>query len=356
MSDRENKKDNLQLFFITEANIKALIKKDPEAADLIGAFCVVSLHTDKSGRYSSAGAKSIQRAIGVGNPRANRLLDRLYSRGLIRPAAELSGKLKTEMPQREGKAAVRWIIPPDGSRKIWLPAELVRGISKWQRPLVSLAQAGNDAARILLACYLYEDPIQFGGIDPARAVYRKYATTENIGNDLLNGRVLMTCDDENITAMFDFEKELRGFECDEEGSIPDFWRAFTKLYDCGFLTERVTVFTGEEVSSEMRLLYPLHFFTKTRHPPASEGKPLSGSLHSLASVFGVSLADEGGIFNHRRFAFLADDERAQVVGIYVPRFRNTYPEFEDVATGWAILCESKKTWAETVSFLLERLR
>jgi hypothetical protein len=351
MTDSKNR----PVFSLTEEQITELLQKNTEAADLISAFMVLACHTDRTGIYSTAGAKAVRNRLHVGTNRAEALLMRLANKRLITSAENLtSGKLKEEMPQREGRAAVRWIITPDKSRRIWLPAEIVRGIATWKSPLLTLRQCGNDAARLLLALYLFEDPVQYGGIDPTRAVYTKYEIEELHKGYPIGERTLFSCAKDHSYTWTNFPRELLGFKTDKEGYVPEFWKALDRLTDHGFIYERLTIFSRTKITSEMCMLYPLHTFNRHGHPPKGE-ESLSGKMHSVASAVGKSLADAGGYFTFRRFAFLADDDNVQAVGIYLLRFRNTRPDFEDVLIGWQALQDSRRRWEDTADHLLETI-
>ena len=192
------------VFCISEGQIRQLVRPNPDAANLISAFMVLACYTDSTGVYSSAGAKAVRMALRIGQQNADRLLSTLKDQGMIHDANKLhASKVKDAMPQREGRAAIRWVLKPDKTRKVWISSQIVRGFGAWRNPLHTLRQCGSDAARILLALYLYEDVVAYGGIDLTAAIYRGY--TVSILRDYIQGNThLFSCYEEKIACAASF--------------------------------------------------------------------------------------------------------------------------------------------------------
>jgi len=347
-------KKNKAVFSMTENQIKRLIEPDDDAANLISAFMVLACHTDKTGVYSTAGAKAVRIALHFGKEKADSLLERLSELKSIRGANKLSaGKLKENMPQREGRAAVRWVLLPDKSRRVWISSAIVRGFGSWKSPLLALRQCGANAARILLALYLYEDGVAWGGVNPRGAIYKSYDT--NLLKHIYDGVHLFRCSSECLFAWHAFHgPNLLRFKKDENDEISSFWIALEKLQRRGFIYECLTIFSGSEVNDDMCLLYPLHTFNKHGHAPKGE-ESLSGKMNHVAEACGLSQTDKNGRF-YGSFAFISDSEDVQAVGVFRLRFRNTSSAFEESLRGWQGIQDVKKQWGKDADYQIDRLK
>ncbi|QHI68764.1 hypothetical protein [Tichowtungia aerotolerans] len=256
------------------------------------------------------------------------------------------------MPCREGRATVRWVLPPDDSRKVWIASSFVKGFGSWQSPLHTLRQAGTDAARILMTLYLYEDMPTYGGIDPTTAIYRDYETEAIYTQQTMPWLFHTSQGTESVKMAFCSDR--LDIHENANGEIHEFWRAFKKLVDRGFIYECLTVFTGVKINDDMCLLYPLHTFNKHGHPPKGE-ESLSGKMNRVADTFGLSASDSTGRF-YGKFSFIADDDDVQAVGIYRLRFRNTNKAFDDVLHGWQGIQDSHRHWSEKADQWIQQIR
>jgi hypothetical protein len=356
MAAPSNKKN--QSFWLPESVIKRAAKDEQITALHVGALLAIACHTDRSGIYSSAGAYAVRNALCIGDKKAAELLKHLDQWGYLKDATRLhpTSKLKKAMPDREGRAAVRWVIPPDEqSRKIWFPSTIVHGVGKWGNPLADLRRCGDLAARMLLNLYRHEDLGQFGGLDPTKTFFRICELEDepirtSFGKRSQYGWLFIASKESNATAWCSFSDEVRAGKNEENKLTNAFWSAIKKLETKGFIYECLTVFTGTKVEqdNEMNLLYPLHTFNRHGHPPKGE-ESLAGKTANIAKVDGHSIADYEGRFDGSTFAFVADDKEAQLVGIYRLRFRDVSPLNHEGVKGWGYLQTCRREWEDRLS-------
>lgn len=341
------------VFALSENMIKHVIKNESMTVLHIGALLTVAHHTGSDGIYSSVGAYGVRNRLHISDRRAGLVLEDLRGRGFIKMPTDFhpNTNIRKNMPMREGRGAVRWIIEPDESRNIWFPASLVTGYGKWRDPLHDLRRNTGICARLLLAFYLFENVVDYGGIDPTTAIFRKCEVEKTEVTYIGEDRIYMHIVDrvESPTSWFNFWSDYLGVEIEVKNGnhhLPQYcWDALNKLIQAGFIYECLTVFTGTEVTSDgyMQMVYPLHSFNRYRKPPKGE-ESLAGLTAGHAMASGGSIADGEGKFDGHRFAFFSDDEDCQLVGIFRLRFRDTSHKNINGQMGWKDIQASRDQW------------
>ena len=333
-------KKNNPSFQLSTDSIEELASSKLTTSLHIGAMLILAGHTDRTGTKSTAGKHAVRTKLGIGLTKAKKILFDLEQWDLITPL---------ELPEDAKRSDVRYIIK-DGGDYVWFPKTLVEGYGKFCDPLQKLRRCGDAASRILLYMHLHEDVPGFGGVDPSATFHKRYncIEQETVGFDGIRYDVKVG-KSEGQQAYYSCAEGC-GLSCDidEEGNkmVPrDFWNAIAKLEREGFISETVTIFSGEEFS-EMNLLYPLYTFDRFGRQP--KGESLASMTATIAINEGLAVVEVDGRFDRSTFAYMADTETSSMVGIYRIRFRDVSKLNRDSAGGWAYIQSCKADWAEVL--------
>lgn len=181
-------------FCIPRTAINALLKAKADAVT-IGAYLTLACFTDSSGMYSTAAVTALYRYLSVNKTKIGRGQKALAK--LMDIKVKGSGRKASDTPliySREAWTKATGEIPPDGpvqrsmvtyilptfdeepSDRVWFSKNLVMGFGAFRQPLKKLKNAGDIAARVLLALYRDADMTAYGGVPPSAGLWRRYET------------------------------------------------------------------------------------------------------------------------------------------------------------------------------------
>lgn len=361
-------------FCVPRAAIAALLDAKATAYEIC-AYLVLAKYTDESGRYTSASISAVNKATGANKLKGgtvDRAIERLkqiraktveqVSNGRsgkahqwIEQATDLGpilfernawqaqpGESLPDGPTERGR--VRYVLPDFGEEKesrVWFGNNLVGGIGGFSQPLKELKNAGDVAARLLLAMYAANDMELWGGVrpcGPGRGPWKHY---EPVAPDvpLYGGARLIRAKDQGEVASID--NRISG------GSTEAYWDALRALKSAGLIYEVVTVLnrnatkaklsSGEEYGSipdDAEPYYELD--TRSAHGYKPEGEEgIGGATAKTAGELGHPVAVEGGRLDGTYAAIVPTGYPAMIAGVYRLRFRVANPKNAGVKGAWA---------------------
>lgn len=365
-------------FCVPRAAIEALLDAKATAYEIC-AYMVLAKYTDESGRYSPASISAMNKATGAnklkGGP-VDRAIERLkqiratrVDRVLKKVSNGRSGKAFAMVDQLVSEKAdmgpilferatwqaqtgeslpdgpterglVRYVLPDFGEEKesrVWFGNNLVGGIGGFTQPLKALKNAGDVAARLLLAMYAANDMELWGGVRPV-GLRGRY---EPVANDvhLYGGARLIRAKNQNDLASI--ESRISG------GSNEAYWDALRALKSAGLIYEVVMVLnrnatkkmfaSGEEYSEipdDAEPLYELDARSAHGYKPEGE-EGIGGATANTAGELGHPVAVEGGRFDGTYAAIVPTGYPAMIAGVYRLRFRVANPKNAGVKGAWA---------------------
>ena len=362
-------------FCVPRAAVEALLDAKATAYEIC-AYLVLAKYTDESGRYSPASISAMNKATGAnkvkGGP-VDRAIERLkqiraktvkqVSNGRsgrahqwIEQATDLGPILfeRTAWQAQPGESLpdgpterglVRYVLPDFGEEKesrVWFGNNLVGGIGGFSQPLKALKNAGDVAARLLLAMYAANDMELWGGVrpcGPGRGPWKHY---EPVAPDvpLYGGARLIRAKDQGEIASID--NRISG------GSTEAYWDALRALKSAGLIYEVVTVLnrnakkekfasTGEEYGSipdDAEPYYELDARSAHGYKPEGE-EGIGGATAKTAGDLSHSVAAEGGRLDGTYAAIVPTGYPAMIAGVYRLRFRVANPKNAGVKGAWA---------------------
>ena len=362
-------------FCVPRAAVEALLDAKATAYEIC-AYLVLAKYTDESGRYSPASISAMNKATGAnkvkGGPvdRAIERLKQIRAKTVKQVSNGRSGKAhqwieqatdlgpilfeRTAWQAQPGESLpdgpterglVRYVLPDFGEEKesrVWFGNNLVGGIGGFSQPLKALKNAGDVAARLLLAMYAANDMELWGGVrpcGPGRGPWKHY---EPVAPDvpLYGGARLIRAKDQGEIAVIDNRIS--------DGSKEAYWDALRALKSAGLIYEVVTVLnrnakkekfasTGEEYGSipdDAEPYYELD--TRSAHGYKPEGEEgIGGATANTAGELGHPVAVEGGRLDGTYAAIVPTGYPAMIAGVYRLRFRVANPKNAGVKGAWA---------------------
>lgn len=362
-------------FCITRAAIAGLLRANATADEIV-VFLILARFTDESGMFSSAGHSALNRYTGANKRRGGRLdraLQRLTEIRGINPhtGEELEPILYTRN---------RWIATygpdlPDGptergqilhvlsdfeesvAERVWIGAQLVDGIGTFSRPLKTLRQGGDVAARLLLALYEVHDPHTWLGIDPFRGLWQAFEEVDNAV--LLPGGAQLLRFERGERRAHRIT-EIAGSDCGAFFDAWDFLEAAGFIYECITVLDRAPVdgaragLRGSLIAPDAEPMYELDVRSARALPPEAKER-LALLTARLAAAEGVPVYGHDGEFNLTYAAVVARGQAVSVAGIYRLRFRVANPRNGWISGGWAGYFERQREARATLERVANRV-
>lgn len=377
-------------FCIPRAALNALLDNQATAYEIC-AYLVLAKFTEATGRYSSASLHAVNRYTGAnkvkGGP-VDRAIERLktirakgaktmvsngrkgYKHELVAQYADLgplvidrdtwhkeTGEILPDGPTERGK--ILYVLPDFNEPvedRVWFGGNLVRGYATFSQPLKALKNAGDVAARLLLAMYAANDMETWGGVRPVGNDSGPWSHYEPVAKDvnLYGGaRLIRSKDRGNVASI---PKTVSG------GNNEAYWDALRALESAGLIHEVVLVLnrnaikekfasTQEEYSSipdDAEPLYELD--TRSKHGYKPEGEEGIGwATANTAGALRHPVATEGGAFDGIYAAIVPTGYGAMIAGIYRLRFRVSNTKNAGVKGTWAGIHQRNKEALELVN-------
>lgn len=388
-------------FCVPRAAIKALLDAQANVYEVC-AYLALARYTDESGRYSPASISAVNRATGAnkvrGGPvdraierlksiratavekvsngrsgKSHQMIDQTVDLGpiLIERAAwlEAGGKSLPDGPTERG--LVRYVLPDFGEEpadRIWFGNNLVSGVGNFEQPLRALKNAGDEAARLLLAMYAAHDMETWGGVRPVGAVAGPWKHYEPVAKEeqLRGGGRLIRAKDAGpvgTSGMFSLAWPGPGgrdwWTAHQVAGSP-VWRALEALQGAGLIYEVVMVLNrnpikkrfsgGDEygdIPDDAEPLYELDARTKHGYKPEGE-EGIGAATASTASALGFPVALEGGRLDGTYAAIVQTGFPAMIAGVYRLRFRVANSKNAGVKGAWARIHQNNRDAFELV--------
>ena len=204
-------------FCIPRAALNALLDSGATAYEVC-TYLTLARFTDESGRYSTASISAVNRYTGANKTKGgpvDRALERLKTiraKSVKKVSNGRSGKSHAWVDQvtdlgpilfdREGWFQATGELLPDGAHqraevlhvlpdfeeppedRVWFGNNLVSGVGGFTQPLKALKNAGDVAARLLLALYEVNDMETWGGVRPVGAGHGPWVNYEPVDVDV----------------------------------------------------------------------------------------------------------------------------------------------------------------------------
>ena len=252
----------------------------------------------------------------------------------------------------------RSVLPDFGEEKesrVWFGNNLVGGIGGFSQPLKALKNAGEVAARLLLAMYAANDMELWGGVRPvgAGAGPWKHYEPVDAGKDLRGGARLIRAKDHGWIATID--KRI------SNGDVEAYWSALWALESAGLAYEVVMVLnknakkgkfasSGKEYSDipdDAEPYYELDARSDHGYKPEGE-EGIGGATANTAGELGHPVAVEGGRLDGTYAAIVLKGYPAMIAGVYRLRFRVANPKNAGVKGAWARIHQNNREAFELV--------
>ena len=379
-------------FCVPRAAVEALLDAKATAYEIC-AYLVLAKYTDESGRYSPASISAVNKATGAnklkGGPvdRAIERLKQIRAKTVKRVSNGRSGKShqwieqatdlgpilfeRTAWQQQTGeilpdgpteRGLVRYVLPDFGEGKegrVWFGNNLVAGVGGFTQPLKALKNAGDVAARLLLAMYEANDMELWGGVRPIGAGAGPWKHYEPVADDknLRGGARLIrakAAPDTNyvgpggmFSRVWPAPAKSASWWKEHDAAGGPVWRSLEALKSAGMVYEVVVVlnknaekkmFSGGEkysgIPDDAEPFYELD--TRSQHGYKPEGEEgIGGATAKTAADFGCPVATEGGRFDGTYAAIVPKGYPAMIAGVYRLRFRVANPKNAGVKGAWA---------------------
>lgn len=388
-------------FCVPRAAIEALLDAKATAYEIC-AYLVLAKGTEESGRYTPSSVHAVGRATGSNISRSAAYqgpvacaIERLkqiratrVDRVLKKVSNGRSGKAfamvdqwvdeKTDLgpilfertawqwqpgevvPDGPGeKGKIRYVLPDFGEDKasrVWFGNNLVGGVGGFSQPLKALKNAGDVAARLLLAMYAANDMDLWGGVRPVGAGAGPWKRYELVADDvnLYGGARLIRAKDQGHIGPGDTfarawpapagSRDWWKAHNEAEGPV---WRALEALESVGLVYEVVMVLnknakkkdlaSGKEYGSipdDAEPYYELDARSEHGYKPDGE-EGIGGATAKTAGDLGHPVAVEGGRLDGTYAAIVRRGYPAMIAGIYRLRFRVANPKNAGVKGAWA---------------------
>lgn len=375
-------------FCISKAALNALLDSGATAYEVC-AYLTLAKSTDESGRYSAASIRAVNTATGANKTKGgpvDKALERLKTiraKSVKKVSNGKSGKSHAWVDQvtdlgpilfdRDGWLeatgellpdygpnaikTIRYVLPdfeePPEDR-VWFGNNLVSGVGGFAQPLKALKNAGDVAARLLLALYEVNDMETWGGVRPVGAGHGPWVHYEPVDADtrFTAGARLHRAKDAGKVAIIEDR-----ITKDKE----QYWSALRALQSAGLVYEVVMVLnrnaikakfsSGDEYSDIPEDAEPFYELDcRSRHGYKPDGEEGVGwATAKTAGDFGKPVTLEGGIFDGTYAAFVPDGYGAMIAGIYRLRFRVSNPKNAGVKGAWAGIHQRNREALELVN-------
>lgn len=384
-------------FCIPRLALEALLDAQATAYEIC-AYLVLAKYTDESGRYSPASISAINKATGAnklkGGP-VDRAIERLKAinakrvekvsngrtgknHAMVDKATNLgpilferttwhaeTGEILPDGPTERG--LVRYVLPDFGEpleSRVWLGNNLVAGIGGFNQPLKALKNAGDVAARLLLAMYAANDMELWGGVRPVGDGHGPWKRYEPVASDvhLYGGaRLIRAKDNGEVGPGLMFSRAWPGsphviggwWKGHEKAGGPA-WRALEALKSAGLVYEVVMVLnrnpkkgefsSGEkfgDIPDDAEPYYELDARSEHGYKPEGE-EGIGGATANTAGELGHPVAVQGGRFDGTYAAIVPAGYPAMIAGIYRLRFRVSNPKNAGVKGAWARIHQNNR--------------
>ena len=399
-------------FCIPRAALNALLDSGATAYEVC-TYLTLARFTDESGRYSTASISAVNRYTGANKTKGgpvDRALERLKTiraKSVKKVQKKVSngrsGKNHAMVDQwvneetdlgpilfdREGWFQATGELLPDGAHqraevlhvlpdfeeppedRVWFGNNLVSGVGGFTQPLKALKNAGDVAARLLLALYEVNDMETWGGVRPVGAGYGPWVNYEPVDVDVRwtgigarlhrakRGGEVGPGDMFSRVCPFP-EKPGSWWKAHDEAGGP-VWRALKALQSAGLVYEVVMVLNrnaikakfsnGTEYSDipeDAEPFYELDCRSKHGYKPDGE-EGVGWATAKTAGDFCKPVTLEGGTFDGTYAAFVPDGYGAMIAGIYRLRFRVSNPKNAGVKGAWAGIHQRNREALELVN-------
>lgn len=367
-------------FCIPRAAFNALLDAKATAYEIC-AYLVLAKFTGECGRYSTASITAVNTYTGANKTKdgpIDRAITRLKtirakgraqvsngrsgkSHAMIEQATDLgpivvdrdtwhkyTGEILPDGPTERGK--VLHVLPDFGESpadRIWFGNNLVSGVGEFDKPLKALKNAGDVAARLLLAMYAANDMETWGGVRPIGAGRGPWKHYEPVTGDvgLYGGGRLIRSKDMGEIATID-----KNISTDDAA----YWQALAALKSTGLTYEVVLVLNRNGVASKFASggdytkipedaepFYELDCRSQHGYKPEGE-EGIGGATATTAGDFGHSVALEGGTFDGTYAAIVPTGYGAMIAGIYRLRFRVANSKNAGVKGAWARIHQNNR--------------
>lgn len=382
-------------FCIPRAALNALLDNQATAYEVC-TYLTLARFTDASGRYSTASISAVYRYTGANKTKGgpvDRALERLKTiraksvkKVLKKVSSGRGGRNHAMVDQwvneetdlgpilfdRDGWFQATGELLPDGPHeraevlhvlpdfeeppedRVWFGNNLVSGVGGFTQPLKALKNAGDVAARLLLALYAVNDMETWGGVRPVGTGHGPWVHYEPVDTDtrFTVGARLHRAKDAGKVAII----ERRITEDKDQ-----YWQALEALQSSGLVYEVVMVLNrnaikakfanGTEYSNIPEDAEPFYELDcRSRHGYKPDGEEGVGwATAKTAGDFGTPVTLEGGKFDGTYAAFVPDGYGCMIAGIYRLRFRVSNPKNAGVKGTWAGIHQRNREALELVN-------
>lgn len=388
-------------FCIPRAALNTLLDSKATAYEIC-AYLVLARFTDASGVFSTASIAAVNRYTGANKQKDGpiaRAIERLKTIRVTRVTKVSNGRSGkshamvdqvTELgpilydreswlqagrePLPDGphdRAKVLYVLPDFGEEladRVWFGSNLVGGIGGFNQPLKALKNAGDVAARMLLALYSVHEMETWGGVSPVGTLAGPWNRYEPVDEDKhLRGRArLIRAKSKGIVGRGDTFGRVWAAPRGEnwwtahDAAGGPVWRALEALQAVGLIYEVVMVLNrnavkkkfagGEEygdIPEDAEPLYELDVRSAHGYKPEGE-HGIGGATAKTAGDLNLPVAVEGGLFDGTYAAIVPTGFPAMVAGIYRIRFRVANPKNAGIKGAWARIHQSNREAFELV--------
>lgn len=395
-------------FCISRIAIEALIDARASAYEIC-TYLVLARFTDVTGQFSSASISAVNRYTGANKTRggpvdraiqrlktiharrkqlvpngrsgkAHQMVEQLIDLGpILFDRDSWQTETQQSVPERPSERSQILHVLPDFlealEERVWFGGNLVTGLAEFDRPLKTLKNAGDVAARLLLLLYAANDMETWGGIRPVvegndGGPWQHY---EPVSEDIrLAGAVRLMrakrAGEIGPGGMFSraWPAPNVGTWWDQHKTADEpVFSALNALQASGFVYEVVTVLnrnavkrtfsSGTEYSGlpadDVEPLYELDCRSLHGYKPAGE-EGIGGVIASTAGDLGHPVTKSGGSFDGTYGAFVLNGHGAMIVGIYRLRFRVSNRKNAGVSNAWGRIYQNNRD----ALALLQRVR
>lgn len=390
-----NDKGKSASFCVPRAAIEALLNAKATAYEIC-AYLILARFTEATGVYTTASVKAVSTYTGGNKKAIEKAIERVAaihakkttkvsngrsgkSHAMVEQATDLgpilytaagwlekTGEILPDGPTERG--AVRFILPDFGEPledRVWFGAGLVDGFGAFTKPMKKVKDAGDVAARLLLAMYAETDMETWGGVNPHAGPWSRY---EPMGNGEMlyadtnlhgGGRASFWKQAGKVSSSRCFgaawspSDGLGWWKSHEKAGEPC-WRALDLLESAGLFYVAVLVLNrngqkttfssgGEylDIPDDAEPLYELGARCEHGHAPDGE--------HGLGAIIANTVGKIGRpVGNDSYAAIVRRGQGAMVAGIYRPRFRVANPKNDGVIRAWSRIREGN---AEAIEFV-----
>lgn len=357
-------------FCVPRTAIRALLDAKATAFQVC-AYLILARFTEATGVYTSASVKSVHTYTGGNKDTIEKAIEALRtirakkiervsngksgkSAALIEQATDLGPILYTAQDWHEKtgevlpngpteRGAIRYVLPDFGEPlvdRVWFGSGLVDGFGAFAKPMKRVKDGGDVVARLLLSMYAATDMETWGGVNPHKGPWVRYA---EMSSQHLSGGGLLN------------RVELAG----RVASIPEadanaYWRALELLESSGLFYETVLVLNRNgkpatfssgadylDIPEDAEPLYELG--ARCLHGHAPEGEHgLGGLTANTAGRVGYPVG------NGQYAAIVRRGQGSMVVGVFRPRFRVANPKNDGVIRAWSRIRDNNAENAEFI--------